>query len=252
MTRADPDPPRSIKPTAARRHLTGHTHPEHSMTRHPLRVAVPAALVLPLIAAAWGGWATITVHDLPDHAVAGRPVELRFTVRQHGVTPLGDLRPRLEARRGRASVTAAARAGSARGEYAGSLLLPEPGDWVVTIRSGFGKSDLTLAPLAVIPAGERPAAVTASARGARLFVAKGCVTCHLHRAVAGSGQYDVGPELTDVGDRLTAEYLGRFLADPSIRASADGRAVRMPDLGLREPEIAALTEFLQPERQAGR
>ena len=221
------------------------------MFARSLRTALPVALI-PLAAAAWGGWATITVEQLPDHAVAGRPVELRFTVRQHGITPLDGLHPRLEASRGRATVNGVAAAGSTRGEYAGAIVLPEPGDWIVTIRSGFGRSDLTLAPLTVIAAGGRPATVAAAERGARLFVAKGCVTCHVHGAVGRSGTYDVGPELTDVGKRLTADYIRRFLADPSIRASTDGDRSRMPDLGLNESDIAALSAFLGAERRASR
>ena len=35
-----------------------------------------------LIAAAIGGWAVITVEQLPDYVTAGQPVTLTFTVRQ--------------------------------------------------------------------------------------------------------------------------------------------------------------------------
>ena len=74
----------------------------------------------------------------------------------------------------------------------------------------------------------------------------------MHGAVGRSGTYDVGPELTDVGKRLTADYIRRFLADPSIRASTDGDRSRMPDLGLNESDIAALSAFLGAERRASR
>ena len=69
-------------------------------------------LLLPLIGLAGaartshylGGWAVVTVDDLPDYVVAGQPVRLSFVVRQHGMTPLDGLRPSVEARSGRASI----------------------------------------------------------------------------------------------------------------------------------------------------
>ena len=70
--------------------------------------------------------------------------------------------------------------------------------------------------------------------------------CHLHRDVSGSGVVAVGPELS--GRHLAAEYLQRFLADPSITGSAN----RMPNLSLKPTEIAALIAFLnKPEGQTG-
>ena len=50
-------------------------------------------LALPF-AAALGGWATISVEDLPDYLVAGQPARLTFTVRQHGVEPMNRCRSR--------------------------------------------------------------------------------------------------------------------------------------------------------------
>ena len=219
-----------------------------------LRAALPVALALPIAAAAFGGWATITVEDLPDRVTARQPVTLTFIVRQHGKEPLNGLRPRIDARAGDFAATADARAGQARGQYVASLTLPEPGPWTVTIHSGFGNSRVTLAPLTVVAPGATATATTASAsadRGARLFVAKGCVTCHLHRGVDGSGVVEVGPELTDVGQRLAPDYVRRFLADPSIKPPT-GRSEGMPNLGLKEAEIAALTAFLTTQRQASR
>ncbi len=64
------------------------------MRRIPLRFVIPALLPFLIITAAFaGGWAIVTVHDLPDYAVSGRPVSLTFTVRQHGMTPLAGLKP---------------------------------------------------------------------------------------------------------------------------------------------------------------
>lgn len=106
-------------------------------------------------------------------------------------------------------------------------------------------------PIAAIAPGIALAALSDSERGRRLFVAKGCVSCHLHRAVAGSGTFAVGPELTE--RPLEREYLARYLADPSIspsnRSRGDGA---MPDLDLDQAEIGALVAFLGGNRQASR
>ena len=55
-----------------------------------------AALIAGLTA--MGGWAVVTVKDLPEYVVAGRQYTLEFQVRQHGRTLLNGLHPRLEMR----------------------------------------------------------------------------------------------------------------------------------------------------------
>lgn len=197
-------------------------------------------LLLPLTAAFVGGWAVITVEDPPEYAVVGRPVSLTYIVRQHGVTKLSGLRGRVEAHSGDATAEAAASAGRGAGQYVATLTLPRAGDWIITIHSGFMKSQVTLLPLRAIPEGETPPALAQRERGGQLFVAKGCVTCHVHSAVAGSGTVAVGP--AEPGQQRPAEYLKRFLADPSIGPrSGSGQ---MPNLDLKPQEIAALTTFL--------
>jgi mono/diheme cytochrome c family protein len=178
-------------------------------------------------------------------------MSVEFTVRQHGVSPLTGLEPQVEARgRGEAMRGVAAPAGAA-GRYRATFTPPEPGDWTLTIHSGFGKSRLTLLPIAAVAPGVTPATLSESERGRRLFVAKGCVTCHLHRAVSGSGTYAVGPELTE--RPLAADYLARYLADPSISPSNRARGEgAMPDLDLDQAEIASLVAFLGGERRASR
>src|SRR5882672_7135238 len=215
------------------------------MTTRTSRFALPVLLAVPLIAA-YGGWAAITVEDLPEYGVVRQPLNLTFAVRQHGVTKLSNLEPRVEARAAGVTAAAVAEQGKEAGQYSARLVLPQAGEWTITIHSGFMASRVTLVPLQVIePGGPVPAALAATERGRRLFVAKGCVTCHLHRDVSGSGTVAVGPELTK--RPLAAEYLQRFLADPSMIGSAN----RMPNLNLKSPEIAALIAFLNTQRQAG-
>lgn len=214
------------------------------------RRLTPLLLLIPAVAASAGGWAAITVEDLPDHITVGRPVSLEFTVRQHGVSPLKGLEPRVEGRgRGRPVRAVATPAGGA-GRYRATLTVPEAGDWTFTIHSGFGNSRVALLPITAVAAGATRAALAEGDRGRRLFVAKGCVTCHLHRGVEGSGMYAVGPELTE--RPLAPDYLARFLADPSISPSNRSRGAPMPDLDLDEAEIAALATFLGGERRASR
>jgi len=200
-----------------------------------------------LIAAAIGGWAVITVEQLPDYVVAVQPVTLTFTVRQHGVTRLSGLKPSIEARSGDVTTTATASPGRETGQYVSTLSFPRAGEWRITIHSGFLDRQVTLLPVAAIaPGAAAPPSPSEPERGRRLFVAKGCVTCHVHREVAGSGVVAVGPELTN--HPLPTDYLKEFLANPGV-GPQNGTA-RMPNLGLESQEIAALVAFLSAERHA--
>lgn len=217
------------------------------MAKRSLQLMAVSLTVVSAVAASFGGWAVITVRDLPEVVVAGEPVELTYTVRQHGVERMSGLRGEVEAVAGGRSVRAAASAGQGRGDYRTTLTLPEPGNWTITIRSGFRGSDATLLPITAIARGTAaPRPMAQAERGRQLFVAKGCVTCHVHAEVKEAGGGHVGPELT--GRRFAPEYLAQFLANPAIRTSAGGEG--MPNLELRGPEIAALVTFINTERQA--
>ena len=211
------------------------------MTTRALRVLVPG-LLLPVYMTHAGGWAIITVDTLPDYAVAGTPVALSFMVRQHGEEPLEKLQPRIEAVSavsGVAKVVTPARPGVGNGRYTASVTLPRAGSWTLTIRSGFGPSDLKLLPMTVVKPGAAAVTVTDLDRGERLFVAKGCVTCHVDTKI--------GPALD--GRRFEPTYLAGFLAKPRrINASA---SMVMPNLGLDKREIASLVTYLNADRQVG-
>jgi len=185
-----------------------------------------------------GGWAIVTLKDLPDYAVAGKPLTLRFAVRQHGVTLLSGLQPsvRATAAGGRNAKAAATPAG-ATGEYTAGLNLPEPGDWTITIDSGFNGNVVTL-PLLKVIASESPVPAPFSpiTKGLRLFAAKGCVGCHRHAEVNPERTTDARFDLTT--RRFPQDYLSKFLADPSIKPA------EMPNLNLRPEEIEALTAFI--------
>ena len=44
-----------------------------------------------------GGWSVITLADFPDYAMAGRPLTLTFSVRQHGQSLVSGLKPSVQA-----------------------------------------------------------------------------------------------------------------------------------------------------------
>jgi hypothetical protein len=208
-----------------------------------------------------GGWAVVTVMKIPDAWIAGKPLQLTWQVRQHGVTRLDGLRPTLEARAGSRRVTGTTWAYDEDGQkgYRGTITFPERGEWQVTIQSGFGRSRAVLFPWRVVDSvtpvrgtvedhlkklGIQP--LPESERGRRMFAAMGCVTCHTHRDVPIAGELsDFGPDLTN--RKFPPDYLAKFLANPSIKPSTDGK--RMPNLGLRDKDIATLISFINAERR---
>lgn len=177
--------------------------------------------------------------------------------------PEDNLHPTLEARSGSRVVRGTPAAHTEEGwkGFRGKIVFPTTGDWQVTINSGFGDARAVLVPWRVVDSVrtirgtvEEHVATLGIARfseierGRRLFVSQGCVTCHVHRAVAFTGQLStMGPELTD--RRLPADYLAKFLANPSIKPPTAGKP-QMPNLDMREKEIIPLVAFLTAERRA--
>ena len=231
-----------------------------------LWIAGPAAVLLLSLAgfAYVGGWAVVTVAKIPDAWIVGKPLQLSWKVRQHGVSLLDGLKPTLEARSGSRRVTGTTWAFSEDGEkgYRGTITFPDEGDWQVTVHSGFGRSRAVLIPWRVVDSvtpvrgtvEEHLAAMGTqpfgeAERGRRMFASNGCVTCHVHSAVPINGDVsDFGPDLT--GRRFAPDYLARFLADPSIKPPTNGK--RMPNLALREKDIAPLIAFINAERVAAK
>jgi mono/diheme cytochrome c family protein len=207
---------------------------------------VPAFLLLPALPTLVGGWAIVTLEQLPDYLVVARPATLTFMVRQHGVTPLKGVHPTLEARAGNQTAQGTVVPGGKEGQYVATFTPPQPGDWTLTFHSGWGNSKLKLLPIKAIEAGGiAPVALAQAERGRQLFVAKGCVGCHVRaEGDVGSGE-SIGPALT--GKRYQAEFLSRFLANPAANATNTG-TFRMPNLGLQAAEIAALVAFVNAER----
>ncbi len=192
-----------------------------------------------------GGWSVITLKDVPDYAVAGKPIMLTFTVRQHGNNLLDGLKPGIRATTsGGVEVKAMAHATGNSGEYAASLVFDKPGEWTIRIDGGFNPDDkartynsVTLAPLKVVAASAPlPADLANAARGERLFVAKGCIGCHRHADVNPERPGESRFDLTE--RRFPHDQLTQFLANPGITIR------EMSNLNLTEDEIAALAAFL--------
>lgn len=195
----------------------------------------------------FGGWAVVTVKDAPDYFVVDKPVSFDFVVRQHGITPLDGLTPSISARKGVRWVNGKVVPTPAAGTYRATLAVPSTGDWAITIESGFGPSKGRLLAKRAIAAKEAPPAITPVERGRQLFASAGCVTCHVHSSVDLKQQWDLkGPDLT--GKRFAADYLAKFLADPSIKPPSQNVG-KMPNLQLRKSDIASLIAFINDERK---
>jgi len=183
-----------------------------------------------------GGWAVVSIQELPDYFVAGRPYTIEFKIRQHGRHLLNDLEPALIVRSGSNEQRIAARAKS-EGTYAATFTAPAAGPLTLTIKSSFGASNLQLYPAPVIAAGARAPAISPVDRGRALFVAKGCNACHSNSDLVDrpdNQQIKVGPELG--GRRLARDYVMQKMANP--------KSETMPDLGLSDAEISAIASFL--------
>jgi hypothetical protein len=217
-----------------------------------LSILVLESAVLSLLTVAYAdGWDIVTVKDFPEFAVAGKPLDLTFTVWVPSLKSLTGLHPVVRAThaKGRA-VRAIAKADAATGEYSAALIFPEPGDWVIAFDTEY-ESAATLPPLKVIaPGTPAPNPFSLATRGFRVFTLKGCNGCHLHPDVKDGRLY--GPDLA--GKRFAMEYLTRFLADPSITPAPEevcskdrsycGSPYAMPNLNLKDAEIEALVAFI--------
>jgi len=168
-----------------------------------------------------------------------------FSVRQHGARLVGGLTAGVTARSGSRQVEAPATAKDT-GYYAATLTLPAPGEWTITVHSGFSGGSATLLPVKVIASGSAEVPLPPELRGRQLFVAKGCHSCHYHGSlnVPPNGPTSLGADLTD--KRYSDVLLAKILTDPSILPPAG--TFGMPNLNLRHKEVAALVAFINKPR----
>jgi hypothetical protein len=213
------------------------------------RLLLAGVVIVPGSALMFGGWAVTTVEDVPEYAVSGRPLELKYTVRQHGMTPLGGLAGKVVVRDAAGLVKnfSTTPVLGADGSYRASIIFDRPGTYEVRINDGFTQAGGQMLPLKVVAAGPPvPAPMSAYDRGHQLYLAKGCATCHSHELTIEMWTSKAGPDLSE--PKFAASYLTRFLTDPSTKKDWK-TANRMPNLGLKPAEVTALIAFLNQDRK---
>lgn len=193
-------------------------------------IAVPAGSVL-----SGGGWAIVTVENPPEHLTVGVPYTLEYSVRQHGIEVHDGLKGYVEARNGGQVVRANSSDAMTKGRYKASLTIPSDGKWTITVESGLGAAKTKMKPITVAAAGATVAPMSAVERGDHLFVAKGCVTCHVEMKVI---PVDIRTNKYD------EKFLKQFLANPAAMPKRYNVGLDMPNLGLKPEEISALAAYL--------
>lgn len=104
-------------------------------SRHALVIALLMSLVLAVPVFA-GGWAVITLDELPTDVVAGEPLTIGFTVLQHGQTPMTDLHPIVVANLHKETeFKTIAEAEGKPGHYTATLTFPKEGEWSWSIQA---------------------------------------------------------------------------------------------------------------------
>ena len=182
-----------------------------------------------------GGWAVVTI-TAPDTVIVGQPVTVTYAVRQHGQRLIDDLHGHIEARFGDTVIKATAIGLPAAGHYSAALTLPRAGTWTLDVVSGFVDSTGRAALRAVQPGAVVPE-LSPIVKGGRLFVSKGCVTCHVE------GMASAAPVLEASG--YEPRYLTQFLRKPP---APRGDEWRMPNLQLDETEVASLVAYVNAGR----
>jgi hypothetical protein len=194
-----------------------------------------------------GGWCSITVNNMPEYFVAGKPVALSFVVRAHGVTPVDGMKTAVKARMGsQKEIDFVSGPTGKTGEYKAVVTLPTPGEWVLRIDSGYMGIPFDLVPMKAIAAGASPPPpISEIERGERLFVMSGCIGCHENADVRSINLTKIGPTLT--GKRYPTDMLKAFLADPS-KTWDRSRDSQMPNLHLTAQDIDSIVAFLNRPR----
>jgi mono/diheme cytochrome c family protein len=207
------------------------------------------AITIPVAAFTFGGWAVVTVENVPEYAVVGRPVDITYTVRQHGMTTREALPSKIHVGSGSLAMTVNAQS-LGEGVYRAQVVFARPGKTDLYIESGWGPVGGEMLPLNVVAANApAPAPMSAYDRGHQLYLAKGCATCHAHLITRKDMRVNwngPGPDLSE--PKFTAAYLERFLANPAVKTDWKS-ANRMPNLGLKPAEITALVAFLNQEKK---
>jgi len=279
------------------------------------------AFAIPVFA---GGWAVITLDELPAGIVAGEPYTIGFTVLQHGKTPMTGLYPIVTARMEKGDLlTFQAEPDGKPGHYMAALTFPTDGEWewsiqaftmdmkmpALNVAAGAASVTQPIVKSETQPASISPwliirlvafalaiaglvmvfrrrtrmagaltglcllvgiasfvmesavsqveaqgksaseaivdSSVSQVELGRQLFLAKGCITCHVNNKAASNSEYwTIEMGATNLSNfSASPEVLFIRLKDPAA-AKSD---TQMPDLGLKETEIEALIAFINSD-----
>ena len=103
-----------------------------------IRIALGLVFLLTLIAVPVfaGGWAVISLDELPLNVTAGEPLTIGFTVLQHGRTPMTNIAPTVTAHSsGAKKMVIPAEPQGDPGHYVATLTFPKEGHWEWSIQA---------------------------------------------------------------------------------------------------------------------
>jgi mono/diheme cytochrome c family protein len=223
--------------------------------RRETKVGVLAGAVLALTAAAvpavMGGWAVVTVRELPTSLTVGQPTTLSFTMRQHGEELMSGRAAVVKLRTGGllgARQEIEAERTRERGVYRATSTPSEPGELRVVVDADYHGYEAPLLPITVVARGATAPTQTAEVRGRALFVAKGCIGCHTKNDDAVLNDFRemrVGPDLG--GRSFPAAWLVQKITDPaSLRPAGrpNNQTSLMPQLEVTLAEAQAIASYI--------
>lgn len=229
---------------------------------------VAAAVLTAATPALRGGWAILTVHDLPDAVTAGAATTLTFSLRQHGEQMLAGRAPVVILRSGgwlgeRPRVTAERT--REPGVYRATFTAPEGEKLFVRVDADFNGWTVDLWPIAVRTVQASTVTTVANAdiapaaheRGRALYIAKGCVGCHTKQDDAELEDYPsirVGPDLG--GRSFPLDFLVQKMTDAAslrpVQPRFGARIAVMPQLEVSAEEARAIAGYLNARSVASR
>ncbi len=221
--------------------------------RRALGILAIGGLLIAATPTAFGGWAVVTLQDVPEYLEVGKATTLSFKIRQHGRTLLDDRSPTVSMQDPDANFlsrlfkrrSVRATRGSEPGLYEATITPTDTGEVRLIIDTDLFSWKVKLLPMRIAAAGETVPLMALDDRGRHLFAAKGCVTCHAKHDephFADQGLVQVGPDLT--GRTYPDEWLARKLSDPSQNRGVVANGIVMPKLELDRSETEALVRFI--------
>jgi mono/diheme cytochrome c family protein len=217
-----------------------------------LLAVAAVALSAAAVPAMMGGWAIVTVHDVPQSLTVGQPTTLTFTIRQHGEDLLSGRAPMVRLRTGGALLGSRHEIAAERtrepGVYRATFTPSEAGEVRVVVDADYHGYEAPMLPITAVTRGAVAPAQSAEVRGRALFVAKGCVGCHTKSddaALSDLREMRVGPELG--GRSFPAAWLVQKITDPaSLRPAGrpNNQSSLMPKLEVTLAEAQAIASYI--------